>query len=191
MEKYFNLNTLFIDKEIKYTGSELKPHWIYRNFNLLGDSIVAFIGEVDVKLDEMVDIEDVINNEPIYSKKMLNFIIEEFDVSIEQMVYAQRLFVSIIKENIEKINRNVIRNGDDLFFDNRKLSVSIATKSLTSCLIHTALNIVKDGAPINVSDLSEIGIDDVKSFAKNIMDDFKKETKSIKNAVCKVRGVVE
>ena len=63
------MKTLFIEKEIKYIGSQLSPHWIYRNFNILGDAIVSFIGEVDVKLDEMVDIEDVINNEPIYSKK--------------------------------------------------------------------------------------------------------------------------
>ena len=95
------MNTLFIDKEIKYTGSELSPHWIYKNFKLRGDSIVAFIGEVEVKLSEMVDIEDVINNEPIYSKKMLNFIIEQYDISLIGMVYAQRLFVSIIKEVLE------------------------------------------------------------------------------------------
>ena len=71
------MNTLFIEKEIKYIGSQLAPHWIYKNFHLQGDSIVAFVGEVEVKLDEMVDIEDVINNEPIYSKKMINFIIEK------------------------------------------------------------------------------------------------------------------
>ena len=66
------MNTLFIDNEIKDIVSQLSPHWIYKNFNLLGDSIVSFIGEVDVNLAEMVDMEDVINNEPIYSKKMLN-----------------------------------------------------------------------------------------------------------------------
>ena len=126
------MNTLFIDKEIKYTGSELSPHWIYKNFHLQGDSIVAFIGEVEVKLTEMVDIEDVINNEPIYSKSMLNFIIEQFNVPLEQMVFNQRLFISIIKETLEEYNVFVKRTGDDLFFKNRKLSVSIATKSITS-----------------------------------------------------------
>ena len=92
------MNTLFIDKNIKYIGSQLRPHWIYENFHILGDAIVAFIGEVDVKLDEMVDIEDVINNEPIYSKCMLNFIIEQYDISLTAMVLAQRLFISIIKD---------------------------------------------------------------------------------------------
>ena len=185
------MNTLFIEKEIKYIGSQLAPHWIYKNFHLQGDSIVAFVGEVEVKLDEMVDIEDVINNEPIYSKKMINFIIEKFECNLEQMVWAQRLFMSIIKEVIEEYGVVVKRDGDDLFFDNRKLSVSIATKSITSCLIHTGLNIIKEGAPISASDLSEMGIKDVKEFALRVMDKFRQEAQSIKMATYKVRGVIE
>ncbi len=185
------MNTLFIEKEIKYVGHQLSPHWIYKNFNLIGDAIVSFIGEVEVKLNEMVDIEDVINNEPIYSKKMLNFIIEQFDISLYGMVYAQRLFISIIKEVLQEYSIEVTRKGDDLFYDNRKLSVSIATKSITSCLIHTALNIIKEGAPIKASDLSEMGIVDIEEFSKKIMEKYKKEVESIKKATYKVRGVVE
>lgn len=183
------MQTLFIEKEIKYIGSQLSPHWIYKNFHILGDAIVSFIGEVDVQLSEMVDIEDVINNEPIYSKSMLNFIIEQFDVALTEMVYAQRLFISIIKEVLENYGVTVIRDGDDLFFDKRKLSVSIATKSTTSCLIHTGLNIIKEGAPISASDLTEIGIKNIKEFAFKIMEKYKQEVESIKMASYKVRGV--
>jgi len=182
------MQTLFINEEIKYLGNQLRPHWIYEKFHILGDAIVAFIGEVDVQLDEMVDVEDVINNEPIYSKSMLNFIIEQFDIDLTSMVLAQRLFISIIKDVLEEYDIGVIRNGDDLFFDNRKLSVSIATKSTTSCLIHTGLNIIKDGAPVNASDLTEIGIKDIKEFALKIMDKYKNEFESVKLATYKVRG---
>ena len=185
------MKTLFIEKEIKYIGSQLAPHWIYKNYHLQGDAIVSFIGEVDVKLDEMVDIEDVINNEPIYSKKMLNFIIEIFNCPLEQMVYTQRLFMSIIKETLEEYGLKIKRDGDDLFYDNRKLSVSIATKSITSCLIHSALNIIKEGAPISVSDLTEMGIADIKKFAQKIMEKFQQEVIDIKTATYKVRGVIE
>ena len=183
------METLFIGKEIKYIGSQLAPHWIYKNFYIQGDAIVSFIGEVDVNLSEMVDIEDVINNEPIYSKKMLNFIIEKFDCELEQMVWMQRLFMSIIKECLEEFGAKIKRDGDDLFFDNRKLSVSIATKSITSCLIHTGLNIIKEGAPISVSDLTEIGIEDIEDFAEKVMLKFKEEAQSIKMATYKVRGL--
>lgn len=185
------MNTLFIEDEIKYIGSQLCPHWIYKNYNLLGDSIVSFIGEVDVNLSEMVDIEDVINNEPIYSKKMLNFIIEQYDLSLYTMVGLQRLFMSIIKETLEEYNVKITRDGDDLFFDNRKLSVSIATKTITSCLIHSGLNIIKEGAPIEVSDLTEVGITDIKEFANKVMQKYSAEISSIKTACYKVRGVVE
>ena len=185
------MQTLFIEKEIKYTGAQLKPHWIYRNFNILGDCIVSFTGEVDVKISQMVDIEDVINDDGIYSKKMLNFIIECFSTPLKEMVVIQRLFISIIKETLEKRGIKVLRKGDDIYFDNRKLSVSIATKSITSSLIHTALNIIKEGALIEAADLSELGIYDIKGFSIDVMDSFVSEIESMKNAVCKVRGVVE
>lgn len=181
----------FIEREIKYTGKELSPHWIYKNFNLCGDAVVAFVGEVDVKLDEMVDIEDVINVEPIYSKKMLNFIIECFDVPLSEMVWRQRLFISIIRETLEKYSKDIQRNGDDLFYEGRKLSVSIATSSITSSLIHTALNIIGNGAPVEVSTLSEIGVDNIESFAGDVMSAFANEVQSIYYAKCKVRGVAK
>ena len=91
------MKTLFIDDEIKYIGSQLAPHWIYKNFKIQGDAIVAFCGECEVKLTEMVDIEDVINNEPIYSKYMLSFITEQFNVDLIEGVLRQRLLMSIIK----------------------------------------------------------------------------------------------
>ena len=186
------MQTLYIEKEIKYTGSQLSPHWIYKNFHLQGDAIVSFVGEVDVNIKEMVDIEDVINNEPIYSKKMVSFIIEQFNITLEEMVCLQRLFVSIIKDIIEETTgKEIKRYGDDLFFENRKLSVSIATKSITSCLIHTALNIIKDGAPVSASDLTEIGIDDIRDFSEKVMTSFKNELEEIKQATYKVRGVIE
>lgn len=189
--KLVGMKNLFIDKEIKYTGRELSPHWIYKNFNICGDCIVAFVGEVDVRLDEMVDIEDVINVEPISSKKMLNFIIECFDCSLSEMVWRQRLFIAIIKETLEKYGKKVEREGDDLFFEGKKLSVSIATKSITSTLVHTALNIVSDGAPIEVSSLTDMGIDNIKKLAQDIMSAFCAEVESIYLAKCKVRGVIE
>ena len=91
------MKTLFIDKEIKYIGSQLCPHWIYKNFNIQGDAIVAFCGECEVHLSEMVDIEDVINNEPIYSKYMLSFITEQFNTELVEGVFRQRLLMCIIK----------------------------------------------------------------------------------------------
>lgn len=183
------MNKFFVKEDLKYTGAELVPHWIYKNFKLMGDTIAAFCGEVDVDLSEMVDIEDVLDNEPIYSKRMLNFIIEHFNIPLQEMILRQRIFISIIKEALEDKGFKIKRSGDDLFFENRKLTVSIATKSPTSCLIHTGINIVSEGAPIEVSCLEELGINDIETFADNIMQKYKEESQSVKMASCKVRGV--
>ena len=184
------MKTKLIEEEIKYIGSQLAPHWIYKNFKLQGDAIVAFIGECEVKLTEMVDIEDVINNEPIYSKLMLSFITEQFGVELVEGVFRQRLLICIIKELLEERGVFVVRNGDDLMINNRKLSVSIATKSTTSILIHTGLNILSEGAPVKASGLtSELGIEDIREFALEVMKRYSEEIEDIKLASTKVRGV--
>lgn len=184
------MKTLFIDKEIKYIGSQLAPHWIYKNFKIQGDAIVAFCGECEVKLPEMVDIEDVINNEPIYSKYMLSFISEQFNIGLVEGVLRQRLLMSTIKEALEKRGVIVCRDGDDLFINDKKLSVSIATKSMTSVLIHTGVNILAEGAPIPVSALkSDLNIEDIKEFASEVMKNYSEEIDDIVLASTKVRGV--
>ncbi len=187
------MQTLFIDKEIKYTGAELAPHWIYKNFKVMGSAIAAFVGECEVNLNHMVDIEDVINNEPIYSKKMLNIIEENFSSTLIEMIYKQRLLVTITKELIEKNYPDVKirRSGDDLFVNDKKLSVSIATKSITSTLIHFGLNIDAQGAPVNAADLTnDVGVKDIKEFALELLSTYKEETQDIKFASSKVRGVI-
>ena len=184
------MKTKLIEEEIKYIGSQLAPHWIYKNFGMQGDAIVAFKGECDVKLTEMVDIEDVINNEPIYSKYMLSFITEQFNVNLVEGVYRQRLLICIIKELLEEKGIFVKRNGDDLIINGGKLSVSIATKSLTSILVHTGLNIISDWAPVRAAGLTnDLGITDIDGFAKEVMKRYSEEIEDINLASTKVRGV--
>jgi len=188
------MQSKLIEQEIKYTGSELSPHWIYKNFNIQGDAIVAFCGECDVKITEMVDIEDVIDNTPIYSQNMLNFIIEHFNTGLVEGVVRQRLFINIIREQIFKqlpSGSKIERYGDDLFFDGKKLSVSIATKSINSVLIHTGLNITSENAAIEASGLtSEMGLQNIHSLAKDIIEAYAQECDNMILASTKVRGVL-
>ena len=191
------MQSLFIDNEIKYIGSQLSPHWIYKNFHILGDAIVSFVGEMDVKITEMVDIEDVITNSPIYSKKMVSFIIEHFGISLSECVLRQRFLICIIIEELRKLLKDkyqITRNGDDIFVNingqDKKLSVSIATKSITSGLIHIGLNIDASGAPVPACGLSaDLGITEIEVFAKNIMKRYIEENDEILDATYKVRGV--
>ena len=143
-----------------------------------------------MKLTEMVDIEDVINNEPIYSKNMLSFITEQFNVELVEGVFRQRLLICQIKEALERRGIKVRRSGDDLFVDDKKLTVSIATKSMTSILIHTGININSDGAPVRACGLeNDLGITDIEDFANEIMKNYVDELEDIVLASTKVRGV--
>ena len=95
-----------------------------------------------------------------------------------------------LKELLEERGIFVVRYGDDLMIDGKKLSVSIATKSTTSILIHTGLNILSEGAPVKASGLtSELGITDIKEFALEVMKRYSEELEDINLASTKVRGV--
>ena len=186
------MQSKFIEKEICYTGRELAPHWIYKTFNIQGDAMVGFIGEGDVKLSEMVDIQDVLEESPIYSKKMAHFIVEHFNMPLIEGILRQRLLVSIARETImsNSPSLHVERSGDDLFYNGGKLSVSIAAKSVNSVLIHLGINIDSAGAPVKAAGLeSDMNLKNHKEIIEQIMLNYSKECKEIINASCKVRGV--
>ncbi|MBC7076592.1 MAG: DUF366 family protein [Syntrophomonadaceae bacterium] len=183
------MKVLFIDKKIDYLGTQLAPHWIYRNFGVLGDAVVAFVGEADVPADNMVDIADALEKAFIYSPLMLHFIVEHFNNNLDLAIYRQRLLIVCIKEELEQFEVPVRRLGDDLYVNKGKLSVSIATVSAVSSLIHVGLNIDNQGTPVKTSALSELGIRDVKAFAEKVMLRYKRELEQIYEARCKVRGI--
>lgn len=178
----------FIDKNLKYDGSQLKSLFSYHNFEILGNSIVSFEGPCDVAFEHMVDGEDWLARSPIRSDRMLHFIIEIFDTKLSEAVAYQRLFAAIVFEHLSKSNRALRRDGDDIFFNEGKLSVSIATVSPVSALIHFGVNISNSGTPVKTSSLEDLQIDP-RSFANEISEKFKTEFLSIRTATMKVRWV--
>lgn len=179
----------FISKEIKYTGGELHSHFAFKKFGLLGDSIIAFIGECDITTLKMVDLEDIKNKSKIYSKKMLHFIIEHFDDNLENIVLKQRLFAHLIADEINKITkRQVICIGDDIYDKNKKLSISIATVSPVSSMIHFGINVISKGTPVITIGLVDYSINP-KNFARIIIKRYINEIKSIEKTKCKVRWI--
>lgn len=164
------------DREIHYDGAQLSPHWIYRQFDLLGDSLVSFVGGAKVDLDHMVDLEDVKKAAPIYSPKMLHFIGEWFCDSLDVGVLLQHLFVCEAYELLlEKGVVGLRRRGNDLYLNDRKLSVSIATRSPVSVLMHTAFNIETEGTPVPTVGLSELRVH-APAFAAEALSRFKADS---------------
>lgn len=187
------MKSRFLDNEIIYNGKQLSPSWIYKNYWIQGDAIVSFMGECNLTIDDMVDIEDYLNNSPIYSKNMLSFLIEHFNIGLVEGVARQRLFMCIVKDVIESYlpkGQKIMRKGDDLFYNGGKLSVSICTKSITSVLMHIGINIDTEGVPVKAAGLNtDMGLTDIKGIAQDIMDKYILECEQIIYASTKVRGV--
>jgi hypothetical protein len=177
---------IYTDTAIDYDGNPLAPHWIYRRFNILGDAVVAFRGNADVSLEHMVDLEDVRAKAPIYSPNMLHFIGEWFRDSLTEGVLLQHLFVCEMYESLlERGIRGLRRRGNDVYQGDRKLNVSIATKSPVSVLMHLGINIETEGTPVPTVGLRELGIDPF-NFAAEILERFSVESASWARARAKV-----
>lgn len=186
------MRELFLEKNLTYEGHQLSSLWAFRNLGLQGDSIVSFRGPCRVELPEMVDMEDVRRKSPLYSRDMLHFIIEHFDLDLEKTIFRQRLFIAIIKDILEKeTGLRITRSGDDLYFSGGKLSVSIATLSPVSTLIHTGVNVSAEGVPVRAAGLKNLGVpeENVQELARSICRAYVEETAAVRLARCKVRGV--
>ena len=184
------VQTVLHSDELAYTGHQLRSHWIYETFGVQGDAIVAFRGPCRVALSEMVDRADVLAGEDIRAAEMLHLIAEHFDRDLTRAVLRQRLLICMIAERLTWAREAPIprREGDDLYIGPRKLSVSIATVSPVSTLIHVGVNVDSSGAPVDAVGLGEFGID-VEALAADLLEAYAAEAEEIYLATCKVRGV--
>ncbi|TDA69816.1 MAG: DUF366 family protein [Clostridia bacterium] len=184
------MKTYWHPERISYDGCQLRSLWAFRAFGLQGDSLVSFAGPCQVGVEALVDVADALARAPIYSQDMLHFIAEHFSLDLEKTVLRQRLLMVIIKELLEQtVGVRLVRSGDDLYYQGRKLSVSIATLSPVSTLIHAGLNIVPEGTPVPAAGLVEMGLKNIPGFAQAVLAAYAAETEGIYLARCKVRGV--
>lgn len=177
---------LFIENEINYDGSQLKPLYSYIHHKVHGNSIVSFQGNCDVSLENMVDAEDFVVSAKIQSNKMLHFIIEIFGQNLTATVALQRLLVSMAQNILLEKGAKLTRSGDDLYLDDKKLSVSIASCSAVSSMIHLGLNISNEGTPVKTCSLKDFTID-AKAFGQELIQKFSEEYISIVEATQKVK----
>ena len=149
-----------VDEIFEYDGSQINPSWAFQEFGIYGSSIVTWIGPVNITPDNLKDFADV--GLEIKSNYMVNFICEFFDQQPPNMRVAylrQRLLVMIFREILTEYGISTKREGDDIFVEGGKLSISIASVSLSSAKIHFALNLEDKGTP---DDVNTIGLFDIK-----------------------------
>jgi hypothetical protein len=184
------------DQSRAYTGVELRPHFLLTELGLKGSALGAFIGPCEVKTEHLVDWEDRLAKDHISAGEMVHFIGEFFGAPLREGVLRQRLFMAtcgqILMELLpsdSRVRSGITRDGDDLFWDARKISVSIVTASPVSQLLHVGINVDPQGAPVPAVGLKEMGVDPVQ-FARLALERFSSEWESIEWACAKVRPVV-
>ncbi len=84
--------------------------------------------------------------------------------------------------------RAVHRNGDDLFWRDRKLTVSIAAPGPASCLIHLGINVDPEGAPVAAVGLKEMDLD-ARDVLTALFGRYASELRTAAHAATKVREV--
>jgi len=180
-----------VDAPILYDGSQINPLWAYEYLDVRGDSIVVFRGAMAVS--DIKDVEDEKNNKAIEGSDLIHFIVERFDspAGIRQAYYLQRMLVVCIQDVLMNYDVSSERNGDDLFVDGKKLTVSIATAGISSEKIHCGINLTGRGTPpeANATGLHELEIDpDLwKDIGKAIAERFVFEIEDIESDICKTR----
>ena len=184
------LSVQILDREIPYTGAELRSHWGLEQTGVYGSLLTAFIGPCEVPTAHLVDMEDRLAHDFIRAERMLHVIGEFFGPNLEAGVLYKRLLIVWAETLLRQAGLpDVRRSGDDLFSGKRKMSVSIATVSPVSVLIHWGINLKSAGAPVEAVGLQDLGWDksQVLGFAKNLLNYYSQELEEIHVAQCKVR----
>ncbi len=183
-----------------YDGQQLRPLWIAEQTGEYGTAVVTFRGPCSVR-DHMVDMEDIRDQAFITSDMMLHYIIEIFDIGLREAVLYQHLFVQNIAASLRPQIKAIVC-GDDIMInvaakkeggtviEQRKLSVSIATASVVSGLIHIGLNILNSGTPEEVSttSLSCWGVN-LDNFEMCTRAQISRVYSAVEYAMCKVKTV--
>lgn len=169
-----------------YCGKAIHDRFAYKFFKKevspLGN-IVSFIAPMEVT-DNLIDLEDSLNKDFIYSESAMNFIMEIPNKDIWGGVLFQRLLNAQVGSLLcgEYLKTEGYVDGDDIMVgvdhEAKKASVSIAAEKNGAVLIHLGINInAGDRAPsfaysTNLTeDQAYEFMADVEGIFRNILND--------------------
>jgi hypothetical protein len=185
-------------KTVTFDGSQLTPLWACANADIVGDAIISFRGPLDVPPERMPDVENRGRGKSLVAQDMVHFVVEYFGCDLECSMLIRRLLVSVAAdalrdETLEDVD--IEREYDDIYAympdeeDRRRLSVSSATVSRVSGLVHLGMNTTVSGGPTGAAGLDEMGIEDMDAFAIEVLRRFIDEVKELKASAGKTMPV--
>jgi len=176
----------------EYDGSQINPSWAFQQFKVKDSTIVSWIGPMNIMGKNLIDYEDV--GLDIKGNQMLNFIVEHFDeqpANLRLAYHRQRILVMITRDKLLNYGINTSQDGDDIFINGKKLSVSIATASISSMKIHFALNITVEGTPDDVEtsalEDNNMTIEQVHQLQDEIAQSYKEMIETIEKDITKTK----
>lgn len=188
------MKTAFLRGTVPYDGEPLNSLWAYRNHGVQGDSMLAFVGPCDVRVEKLVDLEDALAGAYIWSESMLHLIVENFELDLEAAILRQYLIVSMVQDELNSRQKKarVTRSGNDLYAvkagKRGKLSVSIATLTPVSSKIHFGINISSKGTPVPALGLKDLGIEP-RALGRALLTRYEQDCEKMLKARSKVKGV--
>jgi len=184
------MRSLFVRDEILFTGEQLSSFWAYRNYDVLGDNIVAFIGPCQVDEKYIIGIDHFKKKTQIKSERMLHFLVEHFELDLEKAILRQKLLVDILKDKLNhRLKGDVLQRwGDDLFDTDSKLTVSATLRTSVSTKIHLGINISSKNTPVKTKGLEDYGIDP-NDVSQAVMDQYRLDMRLISQKLCKTRSI--
>lgn len=192
-----------IIKDIKvYDGKLLHSRFAYRFFKertLPIGNIIAFRAPMKVEVEGMIDSEDVLNNDFIYSDDAINFLWEIPYLDAFGAVAWQRLFNTQIANilSTKYLKAPIEVDGDDLIVHKEhtqggiaqpkgKCSVSITYTKNGTALGHTGINIFAGKKAPAFAYSTNLTDEDAELFMKEIVEVFYKLNDDIFIATSKV-----
>jgi hypothetical protein len=172
----------------KYDGNLLHDRFAYkffRNKTLPIGNIIAFRAPMLVEADGMIDLEDTLANDYIYSDDAINFVWEIPGLDALGAVAWQRLFNTQIANllSTKYLNAPIEVDGDDLIVHKEheqhgiiqpkgKCSVSITYAKNGAALGHTAININAGRKAPAFAFSTHLTDEQSDSFMRDIIDVF-------------------
>jgi len=185
-----------------YDGNLLHSRFAYRFFRnqtLPIGNIIAFRSPMHVEAEGMIDSEDVLNNDFIYSEDAINFLWEIPNLDPFGAVAYQRLLNTQIANmlSIKYLKAPIEVDGDDLIVHKEhtqggvtqpkgKCSVSITYSKNNVALGHTGINITAGKKAPAFAYSTNLSNEQADQFMKDVIDIFYKMNEDIFIATTKV-----